>query len=534
MTTARKRSFLRRLLPWLPLLLIVALLAWWAWQHRFGTPDDYDRMEAQFKYGSIGADHPLAQAPLPYWIWKVLPDLFPPGVTARGGLGRSNGQPGFAAFGMVSEDKPDMPRGWQPGQPRFDRPIGVSKRRVLGVDLVGLNCAFCHQGTIRVQVKDKDQVKEVQRVVLGGTGHNVDIEQYFLFLFSSLQDPGFTAERVMPAIEKELERQGAKLGWMQRLLYRWILIPFLPGYVAWMEETKFSFIDPENAKRLSEFGPGRVATWALYQSVFQNPPVFDTVPGVADFPPLWNQKARVGMRLHWDGNTDVLVERNVISALSLIGRRIEYLDFERLTRVTEWIEGLVPPRYEDNYSGPEPAIDAAKAQRGADVFQQQCARCHAATGDRLGRVETLPDLGTDPERLKDFTPSLSDALNQLGTKQWQLRNFRVQNGYVNNLLDGIWLRGPYLHNGSVPTLADLLNDPKDRPPRFCRGSDRYDWQRLGFESAVVLDPKTQAPNCPKAFLYDTAKPGNGNAGHLYGTSLPEPDKAALIEFMKTL
>lgn len=532
MTTARKRSLLRRLLPWLPLILLASLLAWWLWLQRFGTPDDYDRMEAQFKYGSIGADHPLAQAPLPYWIWKVLPDLFKPETTIPNGLARTNGKPGFEAFGLVTEKEPEMPQGWQPGQPRFDRPVGVSKRRVLGIDLVGLNCAFCHQGTVQVEGKDKGKFEPL--LVLGGTGQNVDIEQYFLYLFSALQDKNFTAEQVMPAVDRELAKQGAELGWVQRLLYRYLLIPFLPNYVAYMQETKFSFIDPDNAKRLSEFGPGRVATWALYQAVFQNPPVADTTPGMADFPPLWNQKARAGMRLHWDGNTDVLVERNVVSALSLIGRRIEYLDFDRLTRVTEWIEGLVPPRYADHLPSTQPPVDATLAQRGADVFQQQCGRCHAAQGDRLGRVETLPDLGTDPERLKDFTPSLSAALNKLGTKQWQLRNFRVQNGYVNNLLDGIWLRAPYLHNGSVPTLVDLLKPSKDRPKKFCRGSDRYDWQNLGFESAGVGDPEQPGFDCPKAFAYNTAIKGNGNAGHEYGSSLPEPDKAALLEFMKTL
>lgn len=524
-TTTRKRSFWRRLLRWLPLLLVLALLAWWAWKHRFGTPDDYDHMEAQFKYGSIGADHPLATAPLPYWIWKVLPEVFPPATTIPNGLGPRNGQPGYAAFGLVTEAAPEMPHGWAAGQPTFERPIGISKRRTLGVDLVGLNCAFCHQGTVQT---DKGRF-----VVLGGTGQNVDIEQYFLFLFSALQSERFTAANVMPAVERELLRQKAELGWMQRLLYRYVLIPLLPRYVRGMESSKFAFIDPSNTARLPEFGPGRVDTWALYQSVFIDPPVHDQVPGLADFPPLWNQKAREGMRMHWDGNTDVLVERNVVSALSVIGRRIEYLDFERMTRVTDWIVGLLPPRYEDHLPKNQPPLDAAVAQRGAGIFEQQCARCHAATGDRVGRVEPIAGLGTDIERLNDFTPALADALNRLGTRQWQLRNFRVQNGYMNTLLDGIWLRAPYLHNGSVPTLRDLLNDPAQRPKRFCRGSDAYDWQRLGFVSTP--GPGDGRNACPTSFLYDTtAKPGNSNAGHFYGTTLPDADKEALIEFLKTL
>jgi len=112
---------------------------------------------------------------------------------------------------------------------------------------------------------------------------------------------------------------------------------------------------------------------------------------------------------------------------------------------------------------------------GLKKTQQHKAGCHSAQGDRIGRVEPIADLGTDPTRIAEFTPQLSDALNRLGTDRWQLRNFRLQNGYVNTPLDGLWLRGPYLHNGSVPTLRDLLKPQDERPKRFCRGGEVYDW-----------------------------------------------------------
>lgn len=516
-----------RILLLVALVLGIVLL----WSHRFGEPEDFEHMEAQYKYGSIGADHPLAQAPLPYWMWKVLPELFDPAEVIPQGHGPKNGKKGFEAFGLVTETVRERPRGWADGRVPFDRPIGFSKRRVFGMDFVGLNCAFCHLGTLQAKLGDERQV------VLGGVGNAINIEQYFLYLFSALTDRRFTGDAVMAAVDRELARQNAELGWFQRLLYRYAIVPLIPRYLKSLEEEKFDFIFPNNPRRLPDFGPGRVDTWGLYKRVFVDPPHHDSIAGTGDFPSLWNQKARAGMRMHWDGNTDVLIERNVVSALSLIGRRIEYLDFQRLTRVTDWIEGLLPPRYEDRMPAdlvPEgrSAIDAALASRGAALFQSHCARCHSPQGDRTGRVEPIADLGTDPERIREFIPKLQEALNTLGTDQWQLRHFRVQNGYVNGLLDGIWLRAPYLHNGSVPTLRDLLNPPEKRPQRFCRGGDLYDWKNLGFVSATTTVNGRDA--CPEQFLYDTTTSGNGNKGHLYGTSLSGADKDALIEFMKTM
>ena len=521
----------RRRMLLVVMLLALVLGAFWVWRHRFGQPEDFDRMEAQFKYGSIGADHPLAQAPIPYWLWKVLPDIFPPDLTIPRGLGPKNGRPGLAAFGLVSESKAGLPSDKLKDLPAFDRPIGFSRRRVFGMDFLGMNCAFCHLGSY------KDAADAPQQLILGGTGNAVDIEQYFLYLFSALTDKRFTADVVMPAIDKELARQNAELGWFQRLIYRHVLIPLLPSYLRSMEQDKFDFIVPNNPKRLPEFGPGRVDTWALYKRVFATPLGGDGIPGIADFTSLWNQKARAGMRLHWDGNTNVLVERNVVSALSLIGKRVEYLDFERLSRVTTWIEDLLPPRYADRYpqvlsSAGRPAVDARLLERGTAVFNQQCAACHAAGSDRIGRVELLADLGTDPERLRDFTPKLRDGLNTVGTAQWQLRHFELQVGYVNAPLDGAWLRAPYLHNGSVPTLRDLLNKPEDRPKFFCRGNEVYDWKNLGYFSVPeVVDGRAV---CRGTFLYKTETPGNGNGGHFYGTDLGDGDKEALLEFIKTL
>ncbi|MGB0411474.1 MAG: di-heme-cytochrome C peroxidase [Pikeienuella sp.] len=105
-------------------------------------------------------------------------------------------------------------------------------------------------------------------------------------------------------------------------------------------------------------------------------------------------------------------------------------------------------------------------------------------------------------------------------------------GYFNNPIPGAWLRAPYLHNGSVPTMAQLLH-LEPRPSRFCRGANPYDPDALGLKAPTGPCPPEMA------FRYDTAAPGNSAAGHDYPYA---PDQAGaheaelrdLLEYLKTL
>jgi hypothetical protein len=124
---------------------------------------------------------------------------------------------------------------------------------------------------------------------------------------------------------------------------------------------------------------------------------------------------------------------------------------------------------------------------------------------------------------------MATRMNTIGDGYpWHFHRFRTTNGYANHPLDGIWLRAPYLHNGSVPSLRDLLKPDAQRPATFYRGNDVYDPQNVGFVS-------TEAQSGGRQFYkFDTHDPGNGNAGHLYGINLSDQDKDALIEYLKTL
>jgi hypothetical protein len=106
-------------------------------------------------------------------------------------------------------------------------------------------------------------------------------------------------------------------------------------------------------------------------------------------------------------------------------------------------------------------------------------------------------------------------------------HFRKTFGYANSPLDGIWLRAPYLHNGSVPTLRDLLMPVAERPKVFYRGYDVYDPVNVGF-----ITQGTEAERV--GTKYNVAERASGNQGHEYGTELSEPEKEALVEYLKTL
>jgi hypothetical protein len=97
--------------------------------------------------------------------------------------------------------------------------------------------------------------------------------------------------------------------------------------------------------------------------------------------------------------------------------------------------------------------------------------------------------------------------------------------YAARPLYGIWAAAPFLHNGSVPTLYDLLQPPERRPKTFALGARRYNPVKLGF--AVEMSCSQQ--DC----LVDTTRTGDGNGGHLWGTDLSEPDRMALLEYLKT-
>jgi mono/diheme cytochrome c family protein len=287
-------------------------------------------------------------------------------------------------------------------------------------------------------------------------------------------------------------------------------------------------------EREPEFGPGRFDTFNP-QKVLLNFPMDKLPPrewvGIADFPSIWLQGQRKdkAMQLHWDGNNTSVEERNKSAAFGT-GAFPTTIDLLSIGRIEDWLLTREPPPYPY-------AIDRNLAAKGAPIYQAYCASCHGQngsdfSGSLVGTVTPIEEIKTDRHRLDSHSPELCAAQNTLyaGYDDRRFRHFRKTFGYANMPLDGVWLRAPYLHNGSVPTLRDLLEPAERRPKVFYRGYDVYDPARVGFVHDLAEEKGR------KFFRLDTCLPGNGNAGHEgkdYGTELSPAEKTALVEYLKT-
>jgi Cytochrome c len=452
-------------------------------------PPHFASDEEHFLYGSIGTE---GTAGVPYWIWLVLPRVFPDKLPYPGG---------YESLGIVAQEGRELP-------------IGFSKQTI-GIERVGINCAFCHTTMYRKNPGDKPVL------VPAGPSNTTSPQDYLRFLFACAADPRFTSSTIMAEIARNY-----RLSLLDRLTYRFVLIPF----------TKITLRRQQNEyqqygwmKNNPPWGNGRIDPFNPVKYRILNQPVDGSI-GNSDMVPLWNLGAHRGHSFHWDGLNTNLHEVVISSAIG-DGTPPRWVDRDwsksnnesSLKRIENYISHAQPPKF------PFP-IDTALAAKGKAIYDRQCAECHAIGGARTGKVEPVdnPMLETDRHRIDMWTQNAATAYNNYGAGHfWKLTHFVKQNGYVNVPLEGLWLRGPYLHNGSVPTLADLLAEPARRPKLFYRGYDVLDPQKVGFVS--------EGPEAERVgFRYDTSVPGNSNRGHLWGTTLSGDDKKTMLEYLKTL
>jgi hypothetical protein len=467
---------------------LVASLVWVKFFRREPAPY-FASDEEHFLYGSVGTEE---QEGVPYWIWLVLPRIFPEYLPAPGG---------YAALGVLAPSGHEMP-------------IGLSKVTI-GFPRVGINCAMCHTASVRLRPADPPTIYPA------APSHQMAPQMYLRFLFACASDPRFTADTILAEISRNY-----RLAALDRLIYRYAIIP--------RTRSALRELDQADAWMRSrpDWGRGRIDPFNPVKFRVLEQPIDATI-GNSDMVPLWNLKAHTGHAYHWDGlNTDL--REVVLSSAIGDGATRKWVDrdmrgwdstdprtMSSLRRVQNYISERQAPKY------PFP-IDSALAAQGAPIYAAECASCHALGGARTGTVIPVAEIGTDRHRLDMWTKASAAAYNAYGEgHSWKFSHFRTTEGYVSVPLEGLWLRAPYLHNGSVPTLTDLLEPVERRPARFWRGYDVYDPVRVGF---VTGGPGIER----SATLHDVARPGNSNAGHVYGTALPADQKRALLEYLKTM
>jgi hypothetical protein len=481
----------------LALIVVLIVFAWFVLLHPVAQPKTNDPLQ-NFDHGSIGNE---SQQGLPYWIWRVLPTLFPEYLPGS--------QDGYGAIGVY----------WVPGE---ELPVGFSKKTVGVIPRVAPNCAFCHQGSYRLHADDP------ATFVAAGAGTRVNVQGFIRFLSEiGRHSDRFTADQVMAAITAIYD-----MPLPERLLYRYLLIPAVRSAFE-AQAARFAWMNTR-----PDWGPGRIDPFNPVKFFNLHLPDDGTI-GNSDIMPLWDFNTVLAdttrqYSLHWDGLLSDLTETAVAGAIG------DGMDYQGYTNAKPMIDAIIdfirlqkPPP--SPFSTALPAndpyhVDQADIDKGRELYPANCGSCHEPGGARYRTVIPAMEIGTDRHRIDMWTEAAAEryANYHEGGYDWNFNAFHKTNGYVANELTGLWLRGPYLHNGSVPTLRDLLAAPADRPKTFYRGYDLVDPEGGGFVS------KEGTPAQRFGTLYDTATPGNSNSGHLFGTDLSEQQKRQLLAYLKTL
>jgi hypothetical protein len=483
------------------LVLLGVVGAWLAWYKLLREEPEQkwaDETE-RFKYGSIGAEFSRG---IPYWIWEVLPRVFPEYLPGTGG---------YKSFGLV----------WEEGR---EMPVGFTKQ-VIGFPRVANNCAICHVGTWR------SQEEEAPHAVVASPANTVNVQAMLRFLTKVSNDARFNAGVLLPEIQRD-----TKLSFLDRQLYRFLLIPMTRSALQ-RQEKQFTWM---NRPGWPDWGPGRDDPMNLTKYFMTTQPMDNSV-GQADFPSNWNLQVRKGPNLFLNWSCDTPAVRSVLidSALGLgaapdkkspltypidnLHWKLKRRDWfvKRMEDLDNFLSALPPPKYPF-------AIDEMLAAKGQPIYAHYCAECHDVGAARTSKVIPIEEIGTDRERLDTWTKDAADQANEVVKSLGIDRPNMVKNfGYCSPPLDGLWMRAPYLHNGSVPNLRDLLEPVEKRTKIFYSGYDVYDPVNVGFV--------TQGPQAKLlGWKYNVQVRGDGNQGHTYGTELSEADKRALVEYMKTL
>ena len=248
-----------------------------------------------------------------------------------------------------------------------------------------------------------------------------------------------------------------------------------------------------------------------------------------DAPPWWHFKKRD--YIYIDGFAKKSHRALMQFALNTKNGPERFREWEAdFRKIYEWMETVQPPTYPF-------AIDRTLANEGRAVFSSNCSSCHGTygkDGQYPQRFVKLSGLATDSVRFE----AISTKHRVDYEKSWFAYNgkHRVKQtapGYVAPPLDGIWASAPYFHNGSVPTLDDVLH-PETRPSIWRRTPDGYDKKRVGLEYRRYDKAPSANDRWQNRAYFDSSKFGKSNRGHDYPSRLSESEKKAVLEYLKTL
>lgn len=453
---------------------------------------------------------------------------------------------------------------------------GDSDLKYLGITTkswIGPTCAACHTSVLRYK-KPRDTA-ETTLLVDGGQS-NIDYGAFRAAMGAAIarvnEDPAAFDRFAKKALAKEgnTTQTRAKL----RAEFK--------RYAAQMVKEHYSdaAVHPWGPGRIDAFGVifNRISVLSL--GVPENRMVTDAPVSI---PFLWNLHRL--SHTQWHGETvntraaDHL-GRNAGEVLGSYGSLTvdpgkpvysTSVDSPNLVMMEKWVGELTAPKWPEAILG---EIERAAAARGQTLYQKNCVSCHTIlSGDKneIAKITPIPllEVGTDPTMTVNFhtrmvqtgvlqgqplgkrdgpkfgaRARMMDVMNYLATR-WDVnakagvtidpytplpqdlpayRDNINHWGYEAKPLHGIWATAPFLHNGSVPSLYQLLLPARQRRKTFNVGTFSFDPVNVGYRTEARFG----------GTLLDTSLPGNRNSGHEYGTSLTDVERKDLIEYIKTL
>ena len=451
-------------------------------------------------------------------------------------------------------------------------PVGFARDSEPGKpDEVGLTCAACHTGEL--------EYNGTRVRIDGGQGFG-DLEQLQNGILASLD--------ATLADAAKFDRLAAAIGATDTAALR----------AEMSTERDWWRRRVTRSAGLTPHGPSRVDAFTVIGNevvcdLFGIPE--NCAPGIAptQFPYLWGtpdfEWAQYNSSVHSPLGRNVgevtgvfaearITPSGVVSSADLVG----------LHALEGWLKDLSAPGWPEEVLG---EIDGARAAEGEALYAASCASCHPVNAPTVtniyGRTMTrvdfstplfnpatgAPILGTDrtaaftfatrraypgpfaqiePVRTmlqtspdgkvpavvllqisgssiiqrffvtNQFAPL--EALAYLDFRESRSATIPQLLTYKARPLAGVAFTAPYLHNGSVPSMYELLLPPAQRTRSFYVGNSAFDPVNLGYSTERVAG----------AVFLDTAALGNGNGGHVYGTTLTDAQRYALIEYIKTL
>jgi mono/diheme cytochrome c family protein len=422
-----------------------------------------------FYYQSLG--QPLKTG-IPYVLWLAMMEQYPKEMG-------NNWDESSQKFGLVKD--PNKNDGLPVG-------FAITNEPWTNTQFLMTNCSLCHTSKIDGKIVQGLGSRDLRLNTLNNT------------VMSLAKREDFSEEKILPAAKAAAQKFNLDWGFRTKIAVQMAI-----------KEIK----KREATHIYMESGPGRntpieFAKLATHVDI-------EKPYGFVRFPPVWTYVKR--QTFGWDGSMHGDLALAAASVEFNKGMSSDYIvaHKDRWDDIYTYVSSLKAPVY------PKP-INQKLAESGKKLYVNNCQSCHG--GDKYSeKIIPIQEIGTDSDRLKAMNQALADARNVTGFGK--IVPLETSDGYVAPPLDGIWSRAPYLHNGSVPTLYDLLQPVAKRPTTFYLGSEvLYDFQQIGIQSVLK--------NTSGLYQFDTTKEGNLNKGHEYGVRLSNKDKKALLEYLKTL